>query len=254
MIQGRAPRQVADAVRHVLRLDEDLSPLYAQLAQGSCARLGRERRRPLDAQPDRVRGRRQDDLHDQLRLVGDGAHGDRAGRAARRGVRSRPARVPDAGEDGRRRPSGSTATSRAPATAARTCARSRKSVASGEVDLESLAADPELSDDEVAARLLELPGVGPYAAAHVMMLIGRYSRLVLDSWTRPTYARLNGRKAHGRDDRAALPALPRVRGARVLALPDAGLGLGLALEASSSGNDGPRSAAGTVVDVDDVMS
>ena len=40
-----------------------------------------------------------------------------------------------------------------------------------------------------------MPGVGPYAAAHVMMLIGRYSRLVLDSWTRPTYARLNGRKA-----------------------------------------------------------
>jgi 3-methyladenine DNA glycosylase/8-oxoguanine DNA glycosylase len=70
-----------------------------------------------------------------------------------------------------------------------------KSVASGQVDLESLATDQELSDDEVAARLLELPGVGPYAAAHVLMLIGRYSRLVLDSWTRPTYARLNGRKA-----------------------------------------------------------
>ena len=52
-----------------------------------------------------------------------------------------------------------------------------------------------MSDDEVAAQLLALPGVGPYAAAHVMMLIGRYSRLVLDSWTRPTYARLNGRKA-----------------------------------------------------------
>jgi len=44
----------------------------------------------------------------------------------------------------------------------------------------------------VAARLLALPGVGPYAAAHVMMLLGRYSRLVLDSWTRPTYARLTG--------------------------------------------------------------
>jgi len=41
-------------------------------------------------------------------------------------------------------------------------------------------------------RLLALPGVGPYAAAHVMMLLGRYSRLVLDSWTRPKYARLNG--------------------------------------------------------------
>ena len=69
------------------------------------------------------------------------------------------------------------------------------SVASGEVDLEALA-DPELSDDEAAARLLALPGIGPYGAAHVMLTsLGRYSRLVLDSWTRPTYARLNGRRA-----------------------------------------------------------
>ena len=72
-----------------------------------------------------------------------------------------------------------------------------ESVALGEIDLEELAtADPDdLPDDEVAARLLAHPGVGPYAAAHIMMLIGRYSRLVLDSWTRPTYASLNGRKA-----------------------------------------------------------
>ncbi|HXY81237.1 MAG TPA: hypothetical protein VEH55_07690 [Gaiellaceae bacterium] len=69
------------------------------------------------------------------------------------------------------------------------------SVASGAVDLEALT-DPELPDDEAAARLLALPGVGPYGAAHVMLTsLGRYSRLVLDSWTRPTYARLNGRKA-----------------------------------------------------------
>jgi 3-methyladenine DNA glycosylase/8-oxoguanine DNA glycosylase len=71
-------------------------------------------------------------------------------------------------------------------------------VASGTLDLEALD-DPELPDEEVAARLLALPGVGPYAAAHVMMTsLGRYSRLVLDSWTRPTYARLNGRKAADR--------------------------------------------------------
>jgi N-glycosylase/DNA lyase len=67
------------------------------------------------------------------------------------------------------------------------------SVSSGEVDLETLA-DPELPDEEAAARLLALPGIGPYGAAHVMLTsLGRYSRLVLDSWTRPTYARLVGR-------------------------------------------------------------
>jgi 3-methyladenine DNA glycosylase/8-oxoguanine DNA glycosylase len=71
-----------------------------------------------------------------------------------------------------------------------------RSVAEGTVDLEALgrADADELSDEEVAARLLALPGVGPYAAAHVMMLVGRYSRLILDSWTRPTYARLAGRR------------------------------------------------------------
>ena len=68
------------------------------------------------------------------------------------------------------------------------------SVASGELELEELGSAPadELPDDEVERRLLALPGVGPYAAAHVMMLIGRYSPLILDSWTRPKYAKLNG--------------------------------------------------------------
>jgi 3-methyladenine DNA glycosylase/8-oxoguanine DNA glycosylase len=67
-------------------------------------------------------------------------------------------------------------------------------VAAGSLDLERLRDAPpgELSDDEIAAELLALPGVGPYAAAHVMMLLGRHSRLILDSWTRPKYARLNG--------------------------------------------------------------
>jgi 3-methyladenine DNA glycosylase/8-oxoguanine DNA glycosylase len=71
------------------------------------------------------------------------------------------------------------------------------SVADGLLDLEQLSRVPreELPDEEVAARLLALPGVGPYAAAHVMMLVGRYSPLILDSWTRPKYASINGRKA-----------------------------------------------------------
>ena len=67
-------------------------------------------------------------------------------------------------------------------------------VASGALDLEALgrADREELSDDDLADLLLALPGVGPYAAAHIMMLLGRYSRLVLDSWTRPKYASVNG--------------------------------------------------------------
>ena len=69
-------------------------------------------------------------------------------------------------------------------------------VAQGTIELEELA-DPasDVPDDEVAARLLALPGIGPYGTAHMMMLLGRHSRLILDSWTRPKYARVNGRKA-----------------------------------------------------------
>jgi 3-methyladenine DNA glycosylase/8-oxoguanine DNA glycosylase len=71
-------------------------------------------------------------------------------------------------------------------------------VAEGALDLEALAdvTTDDLSDDELEKRLLAIAGIGPYAAAHVMMLLGRHSRLVLDSWTRPKYASLNGgRKA-----------------------------------------------------------
>ena len=71
-----------------------------------------------------------------------------------------------------------------------------RAVADGELDLEAFAtATPAaLPDTELEAALLALPGVGPYAAAHIMMMLGRHSRLILDSWTRPKYTRLVGRK------------------------------------------------------------
>jgi 3-methyladenine DNA glycosylase/8-oxoguanine DNA glycosylase len=72
-----------------------------------------------------------------------------------------------------------------------------RAAAGGDVDLEALgrAAPEALSDDDVAARLIALPGVGPYAAAQIMLLMGRYSRIIYDSWTRPTYARLTSGRA-----------------------------------------------------------
>ena len=69
-----------------------------------------------------------------------------------------------------------------------------KEVASGALDLEVLRPEHGLPDVEVEERLLALPGVGPYACAHVMMLLGRYHRLVFDSWTRPAYLRITGRR------------------------------------------------------------
>ena len=69
-------------------------------------------------------------------------------------------------------------------------------VVSGELDLERLAQSGpgQVSDQDLMRRLQDLPGVGPYAAAHIGLLIGRPSRVILDSWTRPKYARITGRK------------------------------------------------------------
>ena len=69
-----------------------------------------------------------------------------------------------------------------------------RDVARGNLDLERFLPDRGLDDDAVEETLLALPGVGPYAAAHVMQLLGRHRRLVLDSWTRPTYLRLTNKK------------------------------------------------------------
>lgn len=41
--------------------------------------------------------------------------------------------------------------------------------------------DPATPDDAVWDALLDLPGIGPYAAANIMQLLGRYGRLPLDS-------------------------------------------------------------------------
>lgn len=41
--------------------------------------------------------------------------------------------------------------------------------------------DPATTDDEAHQALLELPGVGPYAAGNMMQLLGRYSFLPIDT-------------------------------------------------------------------------
>jgi N-glycosylase/DNA lyase len=60
-----------------------------------------------------------------------------------------------------------------------------RAVAEGEIDLEALR-DRALSSEAILAALRALPGVGPYAAGHVLCLLGRYEALALDSWVRDT--------------------------------------------------------------------
>jgi len=189
-----ATKPVLTQLRHMLRLDEDLSPFYAVAradpdlawaAEGG----GRMLRSPTVFE-DVVKTICTTNCAwgGTVRMVT--ALVDDLGVAARSGKRTfpTPTAMADAGDD----------FYRDVARAGYRGAYLRKladDVASGVLDLEELN-DPELPVDEIEARLLALPGVGPYAAAHVMLTsLGRYSRLVLDSWTRPTYAKLAGRKA-----------------------------------------------------------
>jgi 3-methyladenine DNA glycosylase/8-oxoguanine DNA glycosylase len=206
LVRGISPslqlrEQILREVRHVLRLDEDLSEFYEMIAKEpalswACLGAGRLIRSQI--------------VFEEIvkticttncawsateRMIGALVEylGESAANAPKSGVAGRafptPAAMAEASEKFYRE-------------VVRAGYRSgylislAHSVASGETNLEELEQDSPaaLSDDEVEKRLLSLPGVGPYAAAHVMMMLGRYSRLILDSWTRPKFASLAGRK------------------------------------------------------------
>lgn len=192
--------RVAAGVRHVLRLDEDLSELYARVATDSdlswaATGAGRLVRSPTV-------------FEDVVKTL---CTTNCSWSATRRMVGAlvehlgcRAPGAPPTGSAGRAFPTASAMAGAGDGfyrDVVRAGYRGRyllalaTSVADGTVDLEALGGGSEASDDEVDAFLQTLPGVGPYAAAHIMVLLGRYSRLVLDSWTRPKYARLVGRPA-----------------------------------------------------------
>jgi 3-methyladenine DNA glycosylase/8-oxoguanine DNA glycosylase len=54
-------------------------------------------------------------------------------------------------------------------------------VASGELDLEALKT-ADLNTLELRSRLLEILGIGPYASANLLMLLGHYDFIPVDSW------------------------------------------------------------------------
>lgn len=74
----------------------------------------------------------------------------------------------------------------------------------GAID-EAWLADPATPDRDVERALRALPGIGPYAAANVMQLLGRYSALPLDTES-VRHARVVLAMA-GEDDRALLARL-----------------------------------------------
>lgn len=60
--------------------------------------------------------------------------------------------------------------------------RLAREVASGRLDLAGLE-DPALSTDDLVAALRRIHGIGPYAAANLCQLLGRYDRLPIDTET-----------------------------------------------------------------------
>jgi 3-methyladenine DNA glycosylase/8-oxoguanine DNA glycosylase len=189
-IEGSTDRRLTKAVAHMFRLDEDLSAFYELVREGDlswCATgAGRMLRAPTV-------------FEDVVKTI---CTTNTAWSGTRKMTNALVDNLGVEAPGGRRTFPTAEAMAAADETFYREVVRAgyrgpylkklATDVADGTTDLEELN-DPQLPDDEVAARLLALPGVGPYAAAHVMLTsLGRYSRLVLDSWTRPTYRKLSG--------------------------------------------------------------
>ena len=74
-------------------------------------------------------------------------------------------------------------------------------IAQEKLDLESLA-DPAIPSADLYKRLLQLPGVGPYAASCLMIYLGRYDRVNVDSWARMMVGKELGRPVSDKEAHA----------------------------------------------------
>ncbi len=71
-------------------------------------------------------------------------------------------------------------------------------ITSGEIDLEEYR-DPTIPAIELRKRLLALKGVGPYAASCLMIYLGRYDTVNVDSWARMMVSKELGRAVTGKE-------------------------------------------------------
>lgn len=200
-VQGRASGAIAAesllvTVRHVLNLDEDLSPFYAVAAEdpelswvaGGAGRMIRSPTVFEEVVKTVCTTNCSWALTTKMVTALVEHLGESAAGAPKDGWRGRTFPTPEAMAAAPERFYREVVRSGYRGPYLRTLA---KMVATGDVDLERLE-DNGLTDDEVELALIALPGVGPYAAAHIGLMLGRYSRLILDSWTRPKYARVRG--------------------------------------------------------------
>ena len=70
----------------------------------------------------------------------------------------------------------------------------------GELDVESWLTS-ELPTDKLKREMKHVKGIGDYAAENLLKLIGRYDGLGLDSWVRPQFARKHNKGRAASDDK-----------------------------------------------------
>ena len=177
------------AVTSMLRLDEDLAPLYAltdadpRLQYARAEGAGRLLRAPT-AFEDVIKMLLTTNCSWSLTRLMVGRLVETLGEPAPSGARAFPTPAAMARRDERFYRDVVRAGYRAPHL--RAIARA---VAAGELDPESWRR-PTLDDAILRKELLALPGIGPYAADNLLRLLGHYGYLGLDSWCRGKLKRL----------------------------------------------------------------
>ena len=187
-LSARSAAQLAQGVRHILRLDDDMTEFYRVMrdepdfrwivAQGA----GRLLRSPT-VYEDLVKSICTTNCSWALTVVMVTRLVTRLGAEARDGRRAFPSPADMAA---------------APVEFYREEVRAgyraaylkelAERVASGELDVESWLTSP-LSTPELKREMKRVKGVGDYAAENLLKLVGRYDVLALDSWLRAKFAR-----------------------------------------------------------------
>jgi 3-methyladenine DNA glycosylase/8-oxoguanine DNA glycosylase len=85
-------------------------------------------------------------------------------------------------------------------------------IAAGELDLEALRVS-SLPTADLRKQLFQIKGVGPYAAAVLLVLIGRYDYIGVDSWARKLVSKqfYGGQPVSEEDIQSAFDAFGRWR-------------------------------------------
>jgi N-glycosylase/DNA lyase len=188
----RASEGVARDVRHMLRLDDDMSPFYervmqeAEFAWIAEAGAGRMLRSPT-VYEDLVKTICTTNCSWALTKKMVQGLVDNLGIEASDGRRNFPTAEAMAGESEKFYRDEVRSGYRA--SYLRELA---ERVASGSLDVESWLAS-EMSTAELRKEMKRVKGVGDYAAENLLKLVGRYDCLALDSWVRAQFARTRNR-------------------------------------------------------------